>query len=129
MKLLSPDSHPTLNALRGISIPPRGTMSHFGPAPWIVQLQMESTRHEQLRFHRPTNICGIAVMSECDEKALLVFRTVTGQRLEVPLLYLSQLWPQPWRPEPAIYAENYGCLDLDLYGVAQALVVLSGVQN
>ncbi len=95
--------------------------------PWVKQLALEDGGGE--RVEGELLIKRIAAHAEADLSARIdLMDHRTGRRIELPLAYLSHLWPQSMPLETAVMVERNAPVDVEVHG-CKALVVLFGVRQ
>ncbi len=96
--------------------------------PWVMHLELEPHRTEQRTFGNPRSIKRIAAMGECEMDDLLILN-IQGHRLELPLVYLSRLFPQALELDAPVLVERDEHIDIWTSSAARVLVVLTGVKQ
>ncbi len=90
--------------------------------PWIKQIELEANADSFLD-NCVVRINGVAMMSEAEPKDVMVVQ-IDGSRVELPLVYLSQLWPKPFRFDSPLRIERLQVLRL--LSPVKGIVVLIG---
>ncbi len=94
--------------------------------PWVQQYNLENGAHVAVDGPQIA-VKRVAAMGEADENSKLVLRPSShGHSIELPMVYLSTLWPQSMPLETSIVLDRNERLEVALYG-CRATVVLFGV--
>lgn len=96
--------------------------------PWVMQLQLVPTKTESIfgDHRRSLHSIGAMTAAELTDRLVLNFQ---GQRVELPLSYLSLLWPKMLKlGMDRILFEPNDRLELSLICTQPVLVVLAGAR-